>query len=165
MPKLRHPTVGALTAAEFRSELARLNLTQQWFAEQTGCDKGTVSQWATGVNPVPQYVHFILQLLDRLAYRGEMRDVESQVEAFVRMITARTLVPSSRLRDASEIEYATGGVPVVLPAEHRNWRVVWRDPETERIQESWFSHDSGAYRHKSRLKRLGIDAKVARRAA
>ena len=164
MPKLRHPTIGALTAAEFRSELARLNLTQQWFAEQTGLDKTTVSQWATGINPVPQYVHFILQLLDRLAYRGEMRDVESQVEAFVRMITAQTLMPSSRVRDASEIVFATG-VPVVLPIEHRGWRVVWRDPETERMQERWFSYDSGAFRHKARLNKLGIDAKVARRAA
>lgn len=165
MPKLRHPTVGALTAAEFKSELARLNLTQQWFAEQCGLEKTTVSQWATGVNPVPQYVYFILQLLDRLAYRGEIRDVESQVEAFVKLITAQTLAPSSRVRDASDIVYATGGVPVVLPAEHRDWRVVWRDPETGRMQERWFSYDSGAYRHKTRLQRLGIDAKVARRAA
>jgi len=57
-----------ITSVEFSSELRRLNLTNRWFAEQLGFAEMTVSKWGSGELPVPQYVWYILQLLDRLAY-------------------------------------------------------------------------------------------------
>lgn len=154
-----------LTALEFRSELRRLNLTQSWFAEQTGLDKMTVSHWATGEVVVPQYVYFMLQLLDRLAYRGEVRDVSDQVEAFVRLVTSQTLAPTSHVRDASGITFSSVAPDAVIVVEDRPWQVVWRDPETSRLQETWYCHESGAYRQKRRLKVAGISARIGRRAS
>jgi len=172
-----------MSGAEFRSELKRLNLTQQWFAEQCGFDLSAVVKWgqhgvvATGV-PVPQHVAFILQLLDRLAYRGEMHEIESQIEAFIRMITSQTLQPAAVERDASRIRLVEGPAAATkpLPAVKKKrsperelspaFRVVWESDGGEVI-ERWYSHRPGAYRKRAELRKRGIEATLdhARRRA
>jgi len=167
MPRPRHWS--GLTGPEFRSELRRLNLTQQWFAEQGGFALSAVSKWAQGHQPVPQYVAYILQLLDRLAYRGEMHDVESEIEAFVRMITCHTLQPSAAERDASRIKFADNLIPdaelVPLVKKPRPrvrqldpvFRVSWQERTGERV-ERWYSHRPGASRRLAELRKRGIEA-------
>jgi transcriptional regulator with XRE-family HTH domain len=168
MPRPRHWS--GLTAAEFRSELRRLNLTQQWFAEQCGFALSAVSKWAQGQQPVPQHVAYIIQLLDRLAYRGEMHEVESEVEAFVRMITSHTLQPSSHHRDASRIKFAGETIPdselvpvIQKPRPRERWidpifRVSWDDDTTGKRIERWYSHRPGASRRLAQLRKRGIEA-------
>lgn len=159
-----------MTGAEFRSELKRLNLTQQWFAEQCGFDLSAVVKWgqhgvvATGV-PVPQHVAFILQLLDRLAYRGEMHEIESQIEAFIRMITSQTLQPRRVERDASRIRLVDGLETEPLRAVKKKrspqreltpaYRVIWENADGE-VTERWYSHRPGAYRKRGELRKSGI---------
>ena len=169
MPRPRHWS--GLTGPGFRSELRRLNLTQQWFAEQCGFALSAVSKWAQGHQPVPQHVAYILQLLDRLAYRGEMHNVESEVEAFVRMITSHTLQPSAAERDASRIKFAGETipdaelVPVVKkpPPRVRHidpvFRVSWKEATGEQA-ERWYSHRPAASRRLAQLRKRGIEATI-----
>jgi len=168
-----------MSGAQFRVELRRLNLTQQWFAEQCGFELSTVAKWCaddsvTSGQPVPQYAAFILQLLDRLAYRGEMRDISDQVEAFVRMIVAGTLVPPKDDHDASRFAFAGNGlsnddlIPKLTKRGRarvkrddwlRTWRVSWRD--TAGIScERWYSQRPSAFRKVAELRKLDIAATI-----
>ena len=159
MSRPRKPA--GLTAAEFKSELRRLNLTQLWIAEQIGFAEMTISKWGSGELPVPQYVWYILQLLDRLAYRGEVSAVHDQVEAFVRLITSQTLAPSAQIRDASPFELLPKR-PVIMALGERPFRVTWHDPRKRTLQERWYDHETAAYRRKRTLQRIGIEATVQR---
>lgn len=52
-----------MTADQFREALLALNIRQNWLAERLGIETSTVSRWATGKLPVPQYAAFCLALL------------------------------------------------------------------------------------------------------
>ena len=126
-----------MTGAEFREELRRLNLTQQWFAEQSGLDLSTVAKWCaderiSSGQPIPQYAAFILKLLERLSYRGELRDVSDHVEAFVRMIMSGTLLPPKEDRDASRFAFAGDGI-----ASARALTGRWRSYGSSGLMRSW----------------------------
>ncbi len=51
-----------MTAAEFRAALKALGMTQRSLVATLGVDKSTVSRWAKGHWPVPQYVVAYLEL-------------------------------------------------------------------------------------------------------
>lgn len=53
-------------AREFRETLARLRLRQSALAKELGVHPVTVSRWANGALPIPQYVVAYLRLYERL---------------------------------------------------------------------------------------------------
>lgn len=59
-----------MTPDEFRATLKRLGLRQRWLAERLGVFESTVSGWARGTYPVPQYAVAYLRALEMLADRG-----------------------------------------------------------------------------------------------
>ena len=59
-----------MTPGEFREALRGLGLTQRALAARLGVIPVTVSRWATGQLPVPQYAVAYLRVVEQLAAEG-----------------------------------------------------------------------------------------------
>jgi DNA-binding transcriptional regulator YiaG len=55
-----------MSAADFRSQLRELGLSQAWLARKLGKAPHTVGKWAGGELRVPEYVAFTLELLNTI---------------------------------------------------------------------------------------------------